>query len=123
MPPAVAPAAQVRTARAAVTRQPGWHFSNSQIVQGRFYDHFTGELHPRRAQVNLLDRRLVKAAQTAMKIAAGAAKEKTSNRGQHRVPEVFVQEGHCAWFDAAFETITHHQIVSGAKLCQKGPQV
>src|SRR5437773_11590069 len=120
MTPAVTPAAQVRTARAAIWRECGRHFRDSKLVQRRLNYHLAGKFHPGGSQIEFLDRGFLKAAQPAMEIAARAAKEKTTGRGQQRIAQILMQPRHSVPLDAALETIAHHQIVSGAQLREEG---
>ena len=116
MPPAVAPASQMRRAGTAVGPQHRRHLGDAQAADRRLHHHFAGEFHPRRLQIERQDGAAVEAAQAAVEIAARAAEEDAADRRQHGVAEVAVQLRHGAGHDAALEAVAHDQLVSRAKL-------
>jgi acetyl-CoA carboxylase carboxyltransferase component/pyruvate/2-oxoglutarate dehydrogenase complex dihydrolipoamide acyltransferase (E2) component len=75
VPPAVAPAAQMRRAAAPVGRERRRHLGDREPEQRRLHHHLRGELHPDRAQIEALDRVAPEAAQTAVEVARRALKK------------------------------------------------
>ena len=67
-------------------------------VQTGLDDHFAGELHAGRGQLEPFEGVLAKAAQAAMSVADGAVEEQIQDAGQHRIADVF--DGARAWLPA-----------------------
>src|SRR5438128_1522032 len=122
MPPSVAPRAQVRPPIPAIRTQSHRHLRNPQPGQTRLHDHFRGELHPFRVQVQRENRFTFEGSKTAMKINDTASKKKTPEPGKHWIAQPAMQERHGAIFDLAPATphsAAHHQVESAPKLLQK----
>jgi len=115
VPPPVAPAPQVRRARAAVGAQRDRHLAGTQPVQRGLDDHLARELHAGGAQVEPEDRLAVEPAQPAVEVADAAAEEHPPEERQHGVAEVAVQRGHGVARDPALEPVAHHELVAGAQ--------
>ena len=113
----------MRRAGAPVGRQGGWHFGYFQAVQGGFDDHLGGELHTGGIQADRQNAFPAKAPQTTVEIADPDAKKEAANEGQHRVAQVAVQERHGPFFDASFESIAHHQVITLPQFTDKRHEV
>ena len=108
---------------ATIRRQSSGHLGDSELVQRGFHDHFAGEFHPGRTQVELRHGSLTKTAQPAVEIAARTLKEEPPDCSEHGVAEISVRRRHGSGFDTALEAISHYQIVAGAQFFNEGKQV
>ena len=117
MPPAVAPAPQMRRPRAAVGRQRRRHLGDAQAVGCVAFTTISlANSMPGRLQVEAQDRVALEAAQAAMEIPARAVEEQAADRAQHRIAQIAMQRRHGARLDAAQEPIAHDELIAVAQL-------
>jgi hypothetical protein len=50
-------------------------------------------------------------------------KEETAQEAEHRIAEISVEEGHCAWSYATREAIPHYDISTAPQCLDEGSQV
>src|SRR6516164_11401085 len=105
MPPAVAPAAQVRRTAAAVLGERGGDLGDLLVREGGLHHHLAGELHAGRLEAELDGAVPPEAPQAAVEVADLAAEEQAADEGEHRIAEVTVQGRHCAGGDTALEAV------------------
>src|ERR1700722_1891270 len=115
MPPAVAPAPQMRRPGPPIRRQCRRHLSYSQPSDGRLHHHLRSELHARRLKVKVEHGVAVETPQAAMEVATGGMEKQPADGGQDRIAEVAMEWRHRAGGDAALETISHDQRVPFAQ--------
>src|SRR6516165_5896475 len=123
MPPAVAPAAQVRRTAAAVLGERGGDLGDLLVREGGLHHHLAGELHAGRLEVERDGAVPPEAPQAAVEVAGLAVEEQAADEGEHRVAEVAVQGGHRARGDAALEAVAHHQVRAIAQFGDERHQV
>ena len=92
--PAVAPAAQVRRARAAVAAQRHRHLGQRQAGEARPHHHLRGELHARALQPQPQDGVAPEGAQAAMEVVDRRGEEQAAEGGQDRVADPAVLPRH-----------------------------
>jgi hypothetical protein len=107
--PAISPRAQMGRTITAVGPQLRRDLCDRQAGERRFRHHFAGELHSAAHQAQCRDRLPMKAANAAVEVADGGAKEEAPDETEHRVSEIPVQQRHRSALDAAAESISHHQ--------------
>ena len=57
-----------------------------------------------------------------MEITAWAAEEQAADRAENGIAQIAMQRRHGAWCDAAQETITHHELISGPQFLHEAIQ-
>src|SRR6267378_3376215 len=120
MPPAIAPAAQMRRSSTPVRMQDDRHFRDAPSRERCLHDELARELHSGRPQMKRCNRFAIKAAQPAVEIADLGAKQQLADEAQHRVAEVSVKQRHGAFADAAAKAVAHHQRIAFAQLAYEG---
>ena len=114
MPPAVAPAAEVRRPAAAVLVERRRHLGDPQPAEGRLDHDLARELHAGGLQVELENGLAVEAAQPAMEVADRRAEQHPADPDSSGLPR-YLCSGGIALGDAALEAVAHHELVARAE--------
>ena len=106
VPPAVAEARQLRLAAARVVLDR--ELADVEVLLRRPDHHLGGELHPRRAQLQLRERVGAQRAHAAVGVADAGSEQQVEEPGQQRVAHIPVEPRHRARVDVLHAVADHH---------------
>ena len=114
--PPVAEARELRLAAARVVLD--LDLGDLEVLLGGADHHLGGELHPGRAQVELVEHVAAQRAHAAVGVAHAGAEEEVEQPGQQRVADVAVQPRHRSRLDVP-HAVAHHQLGAGVELADE----
>ena len=121
MPPGVAEAVQLRLADAGVVVDRD--LAHAQVAPERLEHHLRRELHPRRMEVERLERAPPGGAHAAMGVGDLHTEEEVEKPGEDRVPDVAVEPRHRLAVDRALKPRADHQVVAVSEPLDEGREL
>ncbi len=91
------------------------NFVDPQVGEPAFDDHFAGELHAGHLQVHFRHGVFAKAAHAAERVAGAGPEEQVQEPTQAGIADPFVEPGHRAGTNRAFESIAHDDVGPAAQ--------